>query len=371
MRLLRAFLFLAFASSAVAQILGPIIYGGPPVSHWLYRRSLTVDHTLVVNADQTDFTVPVYISDATFKDVAHGGHVQKSNGADILFFSDLAGTTQVPSEIELYDNVNGKVWGFAKKTVLTGSDAVFYVFYGNAAPAARSTGPYDAGFASAWHLTDVTKDSVGSNTLTNYNTVTAVAGKFGNAGQFVAASKQSLYLSPPSGLPTGGSASTFEVWFKLASTGALRIMGGWGNGVIPLSGAREILYWNNSDNKINADWYNTAARAVVTQDTNWHQVVVNCDGTGLVNGHCRVFVAGVDATNDYSISSLRVIVSNVVHLGLADDQAPDSVQTSYWNGLLDEVRIHTVQRSADWIHTNYHALDSPATFCVVGAEVAL
>jgi uncharacterized protein (DUF2236 family) len=34
----------------------------------------------------------------------------------------------------------------------------------------------------------------------------------------------------------------------------------------------------------------------------------------------------------------------------------------YWHGMLDEVHISNVARSADWIATEYNSQNSPSTF---------
>jgi hypothetical protein len=41
----------------------------------------------------------------------------------------------------------------------------------------------------------------------------------------------------------------------------------------------------------------------------------------------------------------------------------------YYDGLLDEVRISTTVRSADWVATEYNNQSSPSTFYTVGAAV--
>jgi hypothetical protein len=41
----------------------------------------------------------------------------------------------------------------------------------------------------------------------------------------------------------------------------------------------------------------------------------------------------------------------------------------FWNGSLDEIRISSVPRSADWITTEYNNQSSPSTFETLGIEV--
>lgn len=368
LRLVALFLFLAVSPLSVGQILTPIISGGK--AGFLYRRSLTVDHTKVPNTDQTDFPVLVYASDATLKDSAHGGHVSKSNGADILFFSDAAHTSQIASEIELYDNVNGVLWAHVKvATVATASDTVFYVCYGNSSPPARTANPWNSSYASVWHLTSLTADSVGANTLTNSNTVTSVAGKVGNAANFVSASKQSLYRNSPSGLPTGNDANTFELWFQMGSDD-IQAFAAWGSG-LGGNGARELIYWPKTTGKLDANWNSGAVRSLFTYGTAWHHVAITCYVTpNGINGNCRFFLDGADTSTDIT-ETTRAVVATIVQIGNADDQAPGAGTCCYVNGWVDEVRISTMRRADDWIKTGYANQNAPGTFLAVGAEVSL
>src|ERR1035437_8448915 len=107
-----------------------------------YYRSLTIDHTKCGSANSSSFPVLVSLSDATFKDASHSGHVQSSSGYDIIFTSDSAGTTKIPWEIESYDNVNGVLVAWVNvATVSHTVDTVIYVFYGDASiSTAQNTG---------------------------------------------------------------------------------------------------------------------------------------------------------------------------------------------------------------------------------------
>jgi len=69
---------------------------------YAYRRTITIDHTLVPNTDQTNF--PVLISGA-FPDLsmtANGGNVTNATGYDIIFTSDANGMNTLPFEQEAY-----------------------------------------------------------------------------------------------------------------------------------------------------------------------------------------------------------------------------------------------------------------------------
>ncbi len=146
-----------------------------------YRRSLTIDHTLVPNTDQTDFPVLVYISDPTLKFHAFGvgGHVVDPIGNDILFWSDSGATIQLPSEIK-FDGVHGILWAWVQiPTVSHTSNIVFYVTYGLAL-ALRLTNPWDGNYVFVLHLDGSALASIGALYAAKGGTYLSGAG--GSAG---------------------------------------------------------------------------------------------------------------------------------------------------------------------------------------------
>jgi Concanavalin A-like lectin/glucanases superfamily len=72
------------------------------------------------------------------------------------------------------------------------------------------------GLVGSWKLADLT-DSVGTNTLTNNNTVTFNTGKIGNAGYFTAASSMSLSHASNSDLQLGDIDWTIGCWAYLTN----------------------------------------------------------------------------------------------------------------------------------------------------------
>src|SRR5678815_5698623 len=77
-----------------------------------------------VPSTQTDFPVLVNFTDARFKTVGNGGHVQNSSGFDIRPYSDAALTTAITGyELERYNASTGEVVMWVKVCLLYTSDA--------------------------------------------------------------------------------------------------------------------------------------------------------------------------------------------------------------------------------------------------------
>jgi len=71
---------------------------------------------------------------------------------------------------------------------------------------------------ASWKLSDTSDASGNGNTLTNNNTVTFVAGKIGNAAQFVSTSSQFLSIADNSFVTIGSGDWTVAFWVNPTST---------------------------------------------------------------------------------------------------------------------------------------------------------
>lgn len=79
---------------------------------------------------------------------------------------------------------------------------------------------FPSGAVACWNLDEASgqrNDSVGSNHLTDNNTVTQAAGKVGNAAQFTAANSEYLSIADTAALSTGDIDFTFTAWVYLDS----------------------------------------------------------------------------------------------------------------------------------------------------------
>jgi hypothetical protein len=75
---------------------------------YLYGRAITVNHNMVPNTDQANFPFLFNTTDAMLRNATTGGHVNSTNGYDIIFTSDAAGTQKLDHEIESYNPSTGQ-----------------------------------------------------------------------------------------------------------------------------------------------------------------------------------------------------------------------------------------------------------------------
>ncbi len=323
-----------------------------------YKRSITIDHTKCGSSNSTDFPVLVYISDATFKTVSNGGHVNNSSGDDIIFYSDSSGTTQIASEIDGYDGTNGVLYAWVKVATLSSSvDTVIYVFYGNASPPSRTTNPWNSNFVGVWHFGSSSSLSLNDSTSTGANFtnsgVSASTGKINGAGSYNGTSNY-MYQTPATALKP--SSLTVSMWiYDTNLTVALPISMGVSGAAAQTYG----YYFSTSNVYFNNNNFGAYATSSISSST-WTHFVGTTSGSGTVyiykNGSQTAGTAAA-ALNYTGVNQLVFGASNV--------------PSNYLPGSLDEVRIMNTVVSQDWVTAEYNNTNSPGTFFTIGAEVAI
>ncbi len=321
-----------------------------------YILPLTIDHTKVAG-ELTHFPVLISATIATLKTAANGGHVQNVNGYDIQFFADSALFNPLTYEIESWDATTGAIIAWVRIPALSAlADTVIYLAYGDSSittSRANASGVW-AGYRAVYHFGSASTlslaDSTGNGlTLTNTNAVTAGTGKVRGAGSFASASSQYLSFSDAQ----THTQLSLSVWVKF-------------NSGADLGTERGCFVANvNSTDTVVAEYngtywrcYASTASVVgssVPDTTVWHHLVV----TAANSGNVKLYVNG------------QLIGQSALPYNLGAVTSVDIGQWGgvyYWNGLIDEARVSTVELSASWIATEYANQNSPSTFVTVGSE---
>jgi len=350
----------------------PIIL--PPTS-FSYARALTIDHRQVANTDQTDFPVLISGTFPFLATVANGGRVQNANGYDIVFTSDTAGQNQLDHEIDSYSPATGAAAFWVRIPLLSHTtDTAVYMWYGNSGVAAsqeNKPGVWRNGYAAVWHLGDGktvnATDSTGVNNGTVFGITTSSSAEIGGAAQF-SGSASSYIVIPDNRQIKPATAITLEGWINPASTtgGNDKIfsLDYAANGTFnsPWS-APALLLWSNATAGFEIAGTGGTANFVSSSQavplSQWTHVAGTYDGAAL-----RIYLNGAPDTASTPLSGpISYGTSKALTIGI--DTIYDSSAVEAWNGLLDELRISSVARSADWIATQYHNQSSPGTFFFV------
>jgi len=337
---------------------------------WPYRREIAIDHTMVVNVASPSITYadfPVLVSATGLSNI-------NANGTDIRFTTSN-GITELPREIESYSG--GTLYAWVKLTLTKdagdSTNDIIYMYYGNTSASEPAPGSaygsqnvWNTGYKGVWHLkenpagtapqmkdsTSVGNDGTSGGSMTSGD---QVAGKIDGSLNFDGFNDW-INLGNDASLQI--TTVTIEVWCKPAVTGVYMGIGGkvqdtTDNGFALSKVDTNKFRFQTATGGVSTSIDSNSAYA----DTNWHYVV------GLRTGGVNyLFVDGVQQTQT---STASITDSGLdAHIGR---QYVD-YNGRWWNGDIDEFRISSTSRSAQWIRTEYNNQNSPTTFCVLQGE---
>lgn len=332
---------------------------------FVYKRTVVIDHTKV-SGDQINFPILFSQTDATFKTVGNGGHVQNVFGYDLCFFSDSGATTLLNWAVEAYDNTTGNFIAWIKIPALSSSaDTTIYLFYGDATvntPQGNGTAVWDSSFKGVWHFqTFFGSPYYGDNTTNGINgtahgTPAAIAAQV-DGGAVFNGSTDYIDFTNNSLLDVSSGNITLQFWVNptvivdgtnIMARGSF-FVGGW------------IIQWDGGGNK-KLNLLSNQSFAVSTLDANttlsintWNFVCLVKSGTTWTwyyNGNpdgSNTLVDPVSSTEKLSLAT---------YLGAG----------TFMQGSFDEFRFSSSARTAGWILTDYNSQGNPSTFSTLGTE---
>ena len=240
---------------------------------------------------------------------------------------------------------------------------MIYLLYGNAAVAdflGYAAGPaWDSNYRAVYHFADGTSvsasDSTGQNSSELINDPAPVAGPIGGGINF-SSPTMGMSLSNP---PSGDGPQTWEFWFRSPSTGWFFCEGS----------ANLLCNWFNTEYGTTGQ-VASSAQAVrspngVVPSSGWAHYAWVWPGAGGYGNNLF--------DSSYFVNGADVGEVNSAGGGNAD---PDEA-TAFLNSdgsyagitiQVDEFRISSVARSADWIATEYNNQSAPGTFSSIGSE---
>lgn len=224
-------------------------------------------------------------------------------------------------------------------------------------------GALSNGLVGYWKMDETSgnrTDSSGNGfTLTDTNTVTSNAGKFGTSGQFTAANTEYLTIADNSTLSMGDVDFTVSAWVYHDSEGANRvILGKYGGDA---SANTEYLLF-----------YGTAAdrfRFMVGDGTAPGEISVSADGFGAPTTGTWYFVVGWhDSKNSLIGISVNGVESTTSYTNVLQDSTQpfrigaSGTATIPWNGRIDEARVYKRLLSANERQQLYNFAPGPVGY---------
>lgn len=332
---------------------------------YIFRKTITVNYTKVPNTDQTDFPVWVMITDGNLKSTTNGGAVTSSSGHDIIFTSDAAGSTLLYWEMESYDATSGTVNAHVKTTLSHTANTVFYMFYGKPGVTtfqSTATSAWNANYKAVWHLKetpaggsgdfkDSTANGYNSTNTTTQPSATTLGKTSPGAISLNIDGNRGKYLQFNTGA-LGGTALTIAGWYYVTAYVVDRPLicqrrDNWQ--LIQQSGSKlQFCMWTSSG-QVNYTPTNTFPL------TQWFHLAITYNGANVIFYY--------NGTAIYSPAETKSIYTSATSTSIGWD-----TYSGYFTGMIDEVRLSSVARSADWIATEYNNQNSPNTFYTVSAE---
>ncbi|MDA1143004.1 MAG: DUF2341 domain-containing protein [Planctomycetota bacterium] len=263
----------------------------------------------------------------------------KSQGEDVRFSTD---GKALPYQVEHWDAANGTASIWVRLPTIKGdARQEIRMFWGKADAASESSGAavYNEsnGYLSVWHMNGPVKDEVGTLESTDTGT-TDTAGMIGPARHFPGGKGIFCGDKIPN-YPVGTTTHSSEAWFRPEKSNSTVF--GWGNE----QGQGKVVMQYRSPPHVNLDCYFS---------------------DGNVAGDSRIPMGQwVHVVHTYQKGDSRVYVNGTLD-GVANSRAtPLNIRTParmwiggwYHNytfvGDIDEARISTVIRSADWVRLQY------------------
>ena len=340
-----------------------------------FVRSITIDHTKVPNTDQTNFPVLITGTYSYLKTVGNGGNVQSSSGFDIVYTSDTGCTTLLNFERAVWGASTGVVVFWVQVgTVSHSVDTVFYECYGNSSISSdqqNQHGTWDANYWSVIHTkqttgtysaSDLAESTATSGTMTIINTLNGGAGPYNGSINYPGGTANFATLSTGyTGMPSGSHAMTVECWVK-RSSGSNEEVYGIGNNS---GGSKRLaIFWDGA--KVVAETGSGSPGATFSlNDGVWHHIaVVNPTGNSNNSG-LLIYVDGVSLSTSGGSGTLAVAANS----DYAIFTIPGAHNVDNWTGSSAEHRVSSIDRSADWLVTEFNNGNSPSTFYTVSAPL--
>ncbi|RNC85710.1 MAG: DUF2341 domain-containing protein [Balneola sp.] len=301
------------------------------------------------SSDLVDFPVLISITDPEFAyNATPGTGTDNINGFDIAFTAD-DGTTELDFELESYNSGTGEIIFWVRfPTLSPATDTQFFIYYGDATITTdqSSTSTWDSNYQLVMHMDDVTDATSNSNDGTNNGTVSAT-GFIGNGRDFEYQDSDFITVADDPSLDITGEI-TISFWYNPESTvngdgGAPDLVTKGTNASYEAAfrGGPRMQFRKNGGNNLNA-----AAAFNVTAST-WYYFNYVQTSTGRI-----IYQDGTSIRTD----------ANITAFATNNDDLQISRSGDAADGIMDEVRISDIARSADWIATEYNNQLSPGAF---------
>jgi hypothetical protein len=348
----------------------------PPWSNTSFDRCKNITVKNASTSTLSNFTV--YVNVSYDSDML-------ADYADLRFYSAACanGGSMLSYEVENYTNTTAHVWVLIP-TLGPGNTTISMYYKNNTAVSSLSSPEttWDPGYVAVLHLaelgTGTRYDSTSRNsdgTPTNYDGDEKNGGAVDGADDLDGTND---YIQTTSNHSATANNLTWEVWFNSDNTSARHLLwtgnsggNGWGaqgemhismgifNGSVALN--NYISYYFGTDNPpaVNGLTYNTT----FTDITNFHYAVFEANALASSpagNMYLDGALIGTDTGTTGGID--RSDWNTALRIGRP------GANERYFDGIVDEIRVSNVSRSAQWINQTYLTMTNNSGWVIFGTE---
>jgi len=310
---------------------------------WTSRRKITINNS-ASSTSLTNYPLLIKLNSARV-DYSK----TQNSGQDIRFVDPSDPTVVLPYEIEKWDE-SGSSYVWVKVPQIDASSPTDYIwmYYGNASASdgQSASNVWDSNFRAVYHSAETSGTTVFDST-SNANNATKqggatdpapTTGQISGAQAYTGVASSNSYLNRADNSTLDLTTFTNSAWFNATS-----LTGGDGWKTIlckDSSGSPNYCLQTNAGNiDINYGAILLDGGAVTTNT--WYFVTATYDGSTL-----RLYLNG---TSNASTSSASTPPVNAAALTIGKSPASNE----FWPGTLDEIRVSSGARSADWIKADY------------------
>ena len=332
-------------------------------SNWTYRKKITIDHNQVAGT-LTNFPILVNITDTNLTTKA------QADGDDIVFTN--ATGNKLNHEIELYNNITGNLIAWVNVTELKHDvDTTIYMYYGNSGASNQENiaGTWDSNYVAVYHgggSGTTVFNSVGVNgTASNGRVLSDDIGKIGYYFNF----ENNDFINTNSQFSMSGAITCSVMFNRLEHNN---------------TGVNKFLVNNYDKNAIKgiylvADDVEALFDFIASagNQRGWsHSGTIMSNTWYFFYGKSEYNLSGATAFLNYIECSNSINMGTVNNIPYSSRNFVIGAQAYYngygterfFTGLVDEVRISNIARSANWINTEYNNQVNASTFLTTSSE---
>lgn len=306
--------------------------------------------------DLADFPIYVDYTNADLKTDANGGKVQSSVGNDIVFTN--TNNELLSFQLQEFDGSTGQVKAWVKLPQVKTSDSTcFLLQYGSfdTASSKESDATWSSDYKAVYHFEDYNDATVNKNDGTNNG------GSLSNAvlgnGVCLDGNDDYVFVGDDNSLDFGGKTITLSAWVKIdmphSNDAAIAVKGSSTNKEYYMFGIDGGTTSNNLNTRVTTNTGHYRHDQGTLPDNQWALYTFVYDGN-LGSDQKTTYINGVEVADQQASGNMNT--------GSGDLLIGKRTDGRFLEGCIDELKVSSAAKSADWIKTEWNNQNNPSSF---------